>query len=356
MKNASLPMKWLRVAGLALALMALAIVAFAAPAGLRAEGVNAVVNGDFENGTTGWTCRYCTASAGAPAASGAAGQFTTTHRTARAHLSQTNITLEPNTTYELSFWGRSANGANVTVILAQQGGALANYGIRNVTFDLTSVGQVFTHTFTTTNFSQPVGDARLRFLAAKGNGLKYSLDNITLTAGDPPPTPDGNEMLIYDWNKPITIKEGGFAMDKTSVYLSQNWVTPVNYADGHVYIRARIYGVQEVQPGMKLGFCFWQGTRENCRGNPVRGEAGAQAEWDFALGSMWKKNGVEVDWSQPRTKMGFSVRDAQNDPVSNKTSNDWGGNDPNLWYPMDLRFQVVLVPAGQSFSGWHNYP
>lgn len=350
-------LKWLKIAGLTLALCALVLLAFSAPAQLRAAGDNAVANGDFEGGTTGWACRNCTLSAGAPAQNGAAGQFTTTSRSARGQLTQTNISLEPNTTYELSFWARSANGNDVQVTLAQQVAPRTNYGLKNKTFNLTTDGQVFTHTFTTTGFTQPVNDARLMFQAAKGKGVQYSIDNITLTPTDePPPPPPGGEMLIYDWNKPVTIAEGGFAMDKTSEYLSQNWVSPVNYADGRLYFRVRIYSIPQNQPDMKLGFCFWQGDRENCRGNDVPGVPGTVETWDFALHDMWKKGGKEVDWTAPRKKMGFSVRDGQNDPVSNKTSTDWGGNDPNHWYPMNIRFQVVLVPHGQSFSGWQNYP
>ena len=356
MKIVSFPMKWLRVVVLALALTALAVVAFAAPAGLRADGENVVVNGDFENGTTAWTCNSCTLSAGTPAENGAAGQFANTSRTARGQLSQNGITLQPNTTYVLSFWARSSNGDNVTVTLAQQAPPRTNYGIRNKSFNLTTTGQLFTHTFTTTGFSQTVSDALLRFQATKGKGVQYSLDNVTLLADDDPPPPPGGEMLIYDWNKPITIDEGGFAMDKTSQYLGQNWESPVNYADGRLYFRARIYSIPVNQPGMKLGFCFWQGERENCRGNDVAGVAGQVSTWDFSPHDMWRKNGDEILWSQPRKKMGFSVRDGQNDPVSNKTSDDWGGNNPNDWYPMNLRFQVVLVAAGETFSGWQNYP
>ncbi len=164
-------------------------------------------------------------------------------------------------------------------------------------------------------------------------------------------------MLIYDWNKPITVDEGGFAMDKTSQFLQQNWESPVNYADGQLYFRARIYSIPQNQPGMKLGFCFWQeGDRENCKGNDVPGVPGTDETWNFGLHEMWKKGGKEIDWSAPRKKMGFSVRDAQNDPVSNKTSSNWGGNNPQDWYPMNLRFQVVLVPKGSTFSGWQNYP
>src|SRR5690606_13618310 len=90
-------MKWMRVLGLALVMAALAAFAFANPSGLRAVGDNAVANGDFENSTTGWACKSCTLSVGAPAQNGAAGQFTTTSRTARAQLSQSNIVLQPNT-------------------------------------------------------------------------------------------------------------------------------------------------------------------------------------------------------------------------------------------------------------------
>ena len=43
------------------------------------------------------------------------------------------------------------------------------------------------------------------------------------------------------------------------------------------------------------------------------------------------------------------------DPTG-KDESDWGGNNPDHWYPMNLRFQVVLVPAGGTFSGWQNYP
>ncbi len=352
-----MPTKWMRVVALTLALGALVALAFGAPAGLRADGANALANGDFESGTNGWTCKLCALTTGSPADSGAAGQLTTTKKSGRAQLFQSNISLQPNTTYELRFWARSADGADLRLTLYQQVAPRANYGLKNQAFNLTANGQMFTHTFTTTGFSGTANDARLRFQADKGKGHQYSIDSISLIPTDsPPPPPPGDEQLIYDWNKPIKVDEGGFAMDKTSQYLGQNWESPVNYADGQLYFRARIYSIPQDQPGMKLGFCFWQGTRENCKGYDVAGVAGTEETWQFGLHEMWKKNGQEIDWSTPRKKMGFSVRDAQNDPVSDKTSSNWGGNDPNDWYPMNLRFQVVLVPAGSVFSGWQNYP
>lgn len=358
MNGHSMHAKWKRVTVPGLALAVLVLLAFAAPGGLQASGDNAVANGDFESGTTGWTCKLCTLQTGAPAESGVAGQFTTTKATGRGQIFQRNISLQANTTYELRFWARSANGVDLRVTLVQQVSPRVNYGIKNQLFNLTTDGQEFKYTFTTTGFSGTVNDAMLRFQANKGKGLKYSIDGITLTptGTTPPQPPSGKEMLIYDWNKPITEAEGGFAMDKTSQYLTQNWVSPVNYAGGTLHLRARIFSIPQQQPKMKLGFCFWQKDRENCKGNDVPGVPGTVATWSFALKDMWKKGGVAVDWSAPRTKMGFSVRDGENDPVSNKTSANWGGNDPKAWYPMNLRFQAVLVPAGESFSGWQNYP
>lgn len=351
-----MPTKWIRVVALTLALGVLVMLAFAAPAALRADADNAVANGDFESGAGGWTCKICTLTTGSPAESGAAAQLTTTRKTGRAQLYQSNITLLPNTTYEFSFWARSADGADLRVNLSQQVSPRANYGLKNQLFNLTANGQVFTYTFTTPDSNGSPGDARLRFQADKGKGHEYSIDSVSLIPTDTTTPPPGAEMLIYDWNKSITVDEGGFAMDKTSKYLQQNWESPVNYADGRLYFRARIYTIPVNQPNMKFGFCFWQGDRENCKGYDVAGVPGTEETWDYSLHEFWKKNGAEVDWSAPRKKMGFSVRDGQNDPVSNKTSSNWGGNNPNDWYPMNLRFQVVLVPAGSNFSGWQNYP
>ncbi len=170
-----MPTNWLRVVALALALGALVVLALAAPAGLRAAGDNAVANGDFESGTSGWACKICALTTGSPADSGAAAQWSTTKKTGRSQLYQSNITLLPNTTYELRFWARSADGADLRVTLYQQVAPRANYGLKNQSFNLTANGQVFSYTFTTTGFSSTVSDARLQLQADKGT-VQHRLD------------------------------------------------------------------------------------------------------------------------------------------------------------------------------------
>ena len=363
---AGMKWKWLGLPALVLAAMVMALLM--APGGLRADGDNAVANGDFEGGTTGWTCKSCTLSAGDPAESGQAGQLTTTSRSARAQLFQTSITLQPNTTYELSFWGRSSDGKNVRVTLAQQVAPRANYGIKNVSFDLTTTGQVFTHTFTTTGFAQPVSNARLLFQADKGRGVQYSIDNITLTATDapPPPPPDGDlsdEILVFNRGTlatPFSVerKLSGFVEDKPPTGVANaNWVTGqyAGFADGTLYYRARIIGIPKNQPGMKLGFCFWENkfVNEECRGQVIDGIPGTELTWEHKLDDMWVKS--PINWANPRTKHGIVVRNQTNKPVSAKKGWNWNGENPDDWYPMQIHYTVVLVKDGGTFSGWENY-
>ena len=74
-----------------------------------------------------------------------------------------------------------------------------------------------------------------------------------------------------------------------------------------------------------------------------------------AVADMWKKEGRLILWDQPRSRNGFAVRNRQNLPVSDKQGWNWNGEDPDEWYPLDLRFTVVVVEKGAGFSGWSNY-
>lgn len=336
-----------------------------------ADGDNAVSNGGFENGVTGWQCKNCDDVAGPPAASGnAAMQVISTKTNAVGQLFQNDITLQPNATYELSFYGRSPDNVTLKATVLQGVKPRDNYGLRNEAFNLGPDWQLFSVVFTTSGFNQQVNDARLQFKLPKGSGFEFSLDEVRLITSaapppppPPPPPPGGtNEIRIFHFDDTVTASGySGFVMDKTSQYLEQNWVSPVDFAGGRVYTRAEIISIPKNQPDMKLGWCFWQrdpnkNLLENCKGNNVAGVPGTVETWSYALNDMWKKGGKAVDYSQPRLKMGFIIRDGDNDPVSLKTSDNWGGNDPNDWYPMRVKYTVVLVAKGATFSGWQNYP
>lgn len=172
-----------------------------------------------------------------------------------------------------------------------------------------------------------------------------------------------DEILVYNRGSkanPFTVTEalGGFIVDNPPPGAANaNWVSGqyAGFAGGTLYFRARIVSIPKNQPGMKLGFCFWQQARENCKGQRINGIPGTEATWSFSLNKMWKKNNQPIDWASPRTKDGFSVRNAKNKPVSDKGGFKWSGENPKEWYPMKIHYTVVLVKVGGTFDGWGNY-
>ena len=173
-----------------------------------------------------------------------------------------------------------------------------------------------------------------------------------------------DEILVFNRgskSSPFTVTKAmsGFIMDQPPKGAANaNWVTGqyAGFAGGTLYYRARIVNIPRNQPGMKLGFCFWEQKfeHEQCRGQKINGVPGTEATWQHKLTDMWKKT-QPVKWSKPRTKDGFIVRNAKNNPVSAKKGWNWFGENPDNWYPMQIHYTVVLVKAGGTFDGWQNY-
>ncbi len=190
----------------------------------------------------------------------------------------------------------------------------------------------------------------------------------TPTPTPPQPTPIAipGEMRILEWNKLAEINHSGFLVAKPAPDFAQgNWVTPDNYVDGKLYFRARVNGIPVNQPNMKLGFCFWQGTGPNAEGwgeeclasQLVPAVSGSDVQWvrNMADRNVIGGAGNDIDWTIPRWQYGIVVRNGANKPVSKKAGMNWNGEDPLAWYPLDIRFTVVLVKKNQAFSGWDNY-
>jgi hypothetical protein len=95
---------------------------------------------------------------------------------------QTGIDLEPDTHYRLTFAAYSNTGHDLELFIHKNTGSYANYGLRRARADLTTNWKLFTTEFTTSGFSQPVGDARLRFWMAPYDaaGDVYWIDQIRL--------------------------------------------------------------------------------------------------------------------------------------------------------------------------------
>ncbi len=170
-----------------------------------------------------------------------------------------------------------------------------------------------------------------------------------------PTLPPGEEMLVFDWNQPVTKAHSGFAVDIPPL-ANGDWTKEINFAEGTLYFRAEIKADQNVvQNDMRLGFCFWQKDAENCAGEKVPGKKGTVVNWSRPVKELFMVGGIPIDWSLPRARNGFAVRNGKNNPVSDKQGWNWSGEDPDAWYPLDVRFTVVVVEKGAGFSGWEDY-
>lgn len=169
-------------------------------------------------------------------------------------------------------------------------------------------------------------------------------------ADTPPPT----EMLVYDWNKPVTTKERGFPRYRPPM-LNTAW--PAGFSDGTYYLRLELKSMPVPQI-MNMQYCLWQDNfaLESCtRALKLYGTPNTVASWSQPLAKMWMKNGVPIDYSRPRLTDGFAISDKAMRAVSDFATWNWHGNNPAAWYPMQVRLMVVAVQAGATFSGWGNY-
>jgi hypothetical protein len=445
-------LRWFMLPAALAVLMVMLLIAARADA--QSGGSSILRNGNFESGSTGWNSANASLSVSAPgrSGSGSAANLSNSNSTDRAQLYQDGLPLQPATTYELVFWGRSAGGHDVTVSLLKGISPYTGYGLQQL-FDLTPEWQEFRYTFTTAGFTNPVNDGRLRFRLNVGSSVSISVDDVSLaTAGGgstatataipsststpaasntptatatraatstptatptktstpvatntptatatraatstptatatraatntPAPTatigasptatatfsPQGDEKLVFDWDAVAQQSTGGFVqfkpLSKYPQFDNGNW-EPGGFEHGTLYVRVLVRGMPtaEGQPGMKLGFCFWQQTPdwgEECqrRHSAVPGVAGTEARFTLLLDEFAEINAAPIDWEFARWKAGFVVRNSKGKPVSNKLNFNWSGEDPTKWYPMDIRYTMVLVAPGGSFSGWQNY-
>jgi len=166
---------------------------------------------------------------------------------------------------------------------------------------------------------------------------------------------------MFDWNTVITTANHGFPRDLPPRGGSNgNWISPVNYAEGTLYLRAEIKsGGQPVAQTMFFNYCVWQDnfTLEICTHlkGPLQGSSGGMLSWSQKISGMAQVSSAPIDWTRPRQTYGVSIKNSAGDPISDYKDWNWFGENPASWYPLDMRFTVVVVPKGKSFSGWQNY-
>ncbi|MEM7336671.1 MAG: hypothetical protein AAF490_31620 [Chloroflexota bacterium] len=179
---------------------------------------------------------------------------------------------------------------------------------------------------------------------------------------DPPdPGEEVTEMVIFTLDREVTQNDRGFPKDEPPQE-NGNWETPVNFAEGTLYIRNEVVSQPVPQQDMRLQFCFWQeknGNRfglETCmKTQGVPGNAGTVVCWDQTIEKMWKKDNKPLEWDRERFRVAVPIKNGAGLAVSNFNGWEWNGEDPQEWYPLHLKTTVIIVAKDAEFSGWENY-
>ena len=181
-------------------------------------GTNRLINGGFERGNGSWTFHtdgVGSFTVGPPGWGGSANgaHVTVTQAGTNVQLYQTDLRLEPQTEYQLSFAARSATGSDMDVAIHKHDTPYTSYGMGERRIDLTTEWTPHVLTFKTTTIASSVTDARLRFWFAPyaKPGDQYDIDSVMIVKAAEAHPPQ----------KPIAQSPADFGLD-------QNFPNPFN--------------------------------------------------------------------------------------------------------------------------------
>ncbi len=184
--------------------------------------------------------------------------------------------------------------------------------------------------------------------------------SATFTVNNPPPNGLSDELLVFDWDQPVTESHRGFPdNDPPIASANGDWTQQPNFDTGTFHFRVEVDS-QPVPQDMLLQFCVWQFSLdlESCTTSIVMvltGNPGTVHTASQPIANMWKKNGNPINWSVARDRYGIAIKNQGGSPVSDFQGWNWNGENPAEWYPLDMRFTVVVVEDGGVFDGWDNY-
>jgi hypothetical protein len=228
------------------------------------------------------------------------------------------------------FWELKASGGIPDTITVDQGVG-----------DVSGQSEVIVYPMETTTYM-------VTFANAGGETSKQ----VTVTVGGL-----GQEMLVFEWDGPVTKKEDGGLAKYVPPTVNGDWTVPPYFYEGefHMYVKIRHMPVAKE---MNLQYCLWQkdlkGPEQCTELGYLIGNDGATLTWSELVQTMWSKaDRPKIDWAQDRYRDGIIIKTKGKLPVL--ASHDWSGQIPDEWFPLDWHVMVVVVEKGKAFSGWDNY-
>lgn len=187
----------------------------------------------------------------------------------------------------------------------------------------------------------------------------------------PRSSPGANEKVLFDTTMQFAQNDNGFHIlhangDPLPSGVPTNWKQPINYFTGAWQYRINVLQHPTGFAG-KLQLCMWNMPGfdpENCAfnidhtgvgtfyGSSIPALPGNEGGWAKIVGG-------DLDFLNPiNYRMSMILRGPGNCVVSSKQGIPENKRCPEYWDQYkDMRFRVtvIMVPDGQSFSGWGNY-
>jgi tetratricopeptide (TPR) repeat protein len=191
---------------------------------------------------------------------------------------------------------------------------------------------------------------------AGGNTLiSYSAPNTSETLGQTnvPSNPLVLLSTTYAYERDVVATNGAVSFFAASTDIQKNLQTPVNYAAGVVYQRLEV-ALKPSSETVTYQLCLVPNDdiaiKPACsRASGLEFSETGVYTFEQPLSEFYQYD--NIDWSRGISNLMVILRDEEGNPIDTLFSNERGQN-LNLYYPMEVRYSVVLVPAGGAFRGW----
>lgn len=171
------------------------------------------------------------------------------------------------------------------------------------------------------------------------------------------------EFLIRDEVHTFTEADCGFYWWYDMSAYPSNWYSPNDYWNGNIHVRVEVIS-QPTNTPFRLSYIMWEacsGTTGELAGKQTDvGSSGSPrvGTSQLPLRDFYPVNGgIDMNNAYQVSKMGVDIRDEYGTAVAcpNWGYPDYPWSSRANWYPLQVRFTIVAVSAGSTFSGWSNY-
>ena len=157
----------------------------------------------------------------------------------------------------------------------------------------------------------------------------------------------------YTYERPDVEDSGAVSFFVASEEAQRSWQTPTNYAEGVIYQRLEVSG----KPSNEIvTYQLCLVPNDDISVKPTCSHAEELEFKDIGvyesqqpLNEFYQYD--NIDWRKGISNLMVILRDENGNPIDTAFARDSGRN-LDLYYPMNVRYSVVLVPPGGSFLGW----